>query len=71
LNPAGGTNQNGEVHIIVNVGSNNIVLVNESASSTAGNRFTNSTGADITLAPNEGAKVWYDGTSSRWRVFKY
>ena len=71
LNPAGGTNQNGEVHILINVGSNNIVLVNESASSTAGNRFTNSTGADITLAANEAALVMYDGTSSRWRAFKY
>lgn len=70
LNPVGGTNQNGETHILANVGSNNIVLVNESASSTAGNRFTNSTGADITLAANEAALVWYDGTSSRWRVFK-
>ncbi len=70
LNPAGGTNQNGEVHYIINVGSNNIVLVNESASSTAGNRFTNSTGADITLAANEAALLIYDNTSSRWRVFK-
>lgn len=70
FNPAGGTNQNGEVHIFINVGSNNIVLVNESASSTAANRFTNSTGADITLAANEAALVMYDGTSSRWRVFK-
>ena len=70
FNPAGGTNQNGETHILANVGSNNIVLVNESASSTAGNRFANSTGADITLAANEAALVWYDGTSSRWRVFK-
>lgn len=70
LQPAGGTNQNGETHFLINVGSFNIVLVNESASSTAGNRFTNSTGADITLAANEAALVMYDGTSSRWRVFK-
>lgn len=71
FNPAGGTNQNGETHVFINAGSNNIVLVNESASSTAANRFTNSTGADITLAANEAALVMYDGTSSRWRVFKY
>lgn len=58
----------GEEHEIWNVGSQNIVLVNESASSTAANRFTNTTGADITLAANQMAKVTYDGTTSRWRL---
>lgn len=70
FNPAGGTNQDGEIHYFINVGSNNIVLVNESASSTAANRFANSTGADITLAANEAALLVYDNTSARWRVFK-
>jgi hypothetical protein len=70
FNPAGGTNQNGELHYFINVGSNNIVLVNESASSTAANRFTNVTGADITLAANEMAMLVYDNTSARWRVAK-
>jgi hypothetical protein len=60
----------GEVHTVINVGSNNIVLVNESASSTAANRFTNSTGADITLAAKQAADLIYDGTASRWLVFK-
>lgn len=70
FNPAGGTNQDGELHYFINVGSNNIVLVNESASSTAGNRFLNVTGADITLATNEMAMLVYDNTSARWRVAK-
>ena len=70
FNPAGGTNQDGELHYFINVGSNNIVLVNESASSTAGNRFLNVTGADITLAANEMAMLIYDNTSARWRVAK-
>jgi hypothetical protein len=60
----------GEEHLIVNVGSQSIVLSNESASSTAANRFTNSTGADITLSANQAADLIYDGTTSRWRVFK-
>lgn len=60
----------GQTHVIVNVGSNNIVLVHESASSTAANRFLNSTGADITLAANQAADVFYDSTSARWRVYK-
>jgi hypothetical protein len=51
-----------------NVGANDIVLQNENASSTAANRFTNSTGADITLGANKCALCMYDATSSRWRV---
>lgn len=53
-----------------NVGAQSIVLKHESASSTAANRFTNSTGADITLAAGEEASLKYDGTTSRWRVRK-
>jgi hypothetical protein len=58
----------GETRIIWNVGSNNIVLVNESASSTAANRFTTSTGADITVAANKVVMAMYDATTARWRV---
>lgn len=60
----------GQVHLIVNVDANDIVLKHESASSTAANRFLNSTGADITLAANQAADIIYDGTTQRWRVFK-
>lgn len=61
---------NGYITRIVNVGSQNIVLVHESASSTAANRFLNSTGADITLSANQAADVIYDATTARWRVYK-
>lgn len=60
----------GQTHVIVNVGSQSIVLANESASSTAANRFHNSTGADITLSANQEADCWYDGTTARWRITK-
>jgi hypothetical protein len=60
----------GQEHLIVNVGSNNIVLKHEDTNSTAGNRFLNSTGADITLSANQAADVIYDSTTQRWRVFK-
>lgn len=59
----------GQEAFIVNVGSNNIVLVNESASSTAANRFLTGTGADVTLAANQIASIMYDATTARWRVF--
>jgi len=55
----------GQIHRIWNVGSFNIVLVNE-ATSTAANQFKTSTGADITLAPKECADVQYDAAQSRW-----
>ena len=59
----------GQIIEIWNVGSQNIVLVNESASSTAANRFTNSTGADLTLGANKCAEGRYDNSSSRWRMW--
>jgi len=59
----------GQIIEIWNIGSQNIVLQNENASSTAANRFTTSTGADLTLAANKCAKARYDTTSARWRVY--
>lgn len=61
--------QSGEEHVIINVGSFNIVLKHQ-VTSTAANQFLNSTGADITLAPNEAADIMYDATTARWRVWK-
>lgn len=58
----------GEEHYLINVGAFDIVLKHQDTNSTAGNRFINSTGADITLAPNKMAYIVYDGVDSRWRV---
>lgn len=55
----------GQKLLIFNVGSFDIVLTNEDAASSAGNRF--SFGASITLNANEGIVLWYDTTSARWR----
>jgi len=54
-------------HLLLNVGSFNIVLVDESGSSTTTNRFS-LPGGDLTIKPDEGVCVWYDGTSDRWRT---
>lgn len=62
---AGGAD--GRVLLIFNVGSFNIVLKDESASSTAANRFA--LNGDITLQPDNSVGLWYDSTSSRWRAF--
>lgn len=51
---------------LVNIGSFSIVLVPESASSTAANRIAHPD--DIVLLPNTSCVLWFDSTSSRWRV---
>lgn len=62
--------QSGDCYTLVNVGSFNVVLVNQSASSTAANRFLTDTGSDITLIPKESAYFIYDATTARFRVYK-
>ncbi len=56
----------GRVLALVNVGSNAIVLKDQSASSSAGNRF--GFGADVTIAAGQSAVLWYDAAASRWRL---
>lgn len=58
----------GRIIIIANIGSFNIVLINESVSSTAGNRFVFANAVDTTLLPNQEVILQYDSTSSRWRL---
>lgn len=57
----------GAVVHLVNVGSNLINLSNESASSSAANRFA-LTGSGFSLTAGGSVMLFYDGTSSRWRV---
>lgn len=57
--------RSGSYLILFNIGTNNIVLSNDSSSSSAANRFA--IGGNITIKPNEGAVIWYDPTSTRWR----
>jgi hypothetical protein len=56
----------GRIITIFNVGSNNIVLPDANASSSAANRF--SFGADVTIGANQSFSLLYDATSSRWRA---
>lgn len=61
---AGGAD--GRMLIIHNVGAQDIVLKDESASSTAANRFALPSG-DITIAADDSICFRYDSTSTRWR----
>jgi hypothetical protein len=71
---AGGTgtptwiHTDGRIFWLYNVGTFNITLSNENASSTAGNRVTTQTGANVVLGPGRMMQIVYDGTSSRWRT---
>jgi hypothetical protein len=61
---AGGAD--GRLLIIVNVGSNALVLKNADAGSTAANRFD--FGADCSLSGKQVAVIQYDATDSRWKM---
>lgn len=58
----------GEQRVFLNVGSYAITLKHESASSTAANRFTCATAADIAIGAGSIVALVYDGTSARWRA---
>jgi hypothetical protein len=59
----------GKMLIINNVGSFNIVLKHQNASSTASNRMIlGNAGVDVTILPNDSVTLLYDTTDSRWRL---
>lgn len=58
----------GRILVIANAGSFDLVIANQSASSTAGNRIITGTGADVTVAADGTATLIYDNTTARWRI---
>ena len=59
----------GRILYLANVGSFDLVLANQNASSTAANRIITGTGANVTLVADDTAILNYDSTTSRWRIF--
>ena len=59
---------NGDARLLVNIGTFDITLKHQSASSTAANRFLCAGASDYTLAAGASAPVVYDSTSGGWRV---
>ena len=53
---------------VLNSGAADIILSNESTSSTASSRITTGTESDFTLKPGSGTLLHYDITSTRWRI---
>ena len=58
----------GKFLIIRNVGSFNLVLANESASSVAANRIVTGVGHDLLVPPKAAVFLIYDPTDQRWQV---
>jgi hypothetical protein len=56
----------GRIVSLINSGSQPIVLSDESASSSAANRFA--LGANLTIPAKQAAMLRYDGTAARWRL---
>ena len=58
---------NGKTLLVANVSSADLLLVHQSASSTAANRMDLG-GSDITLLPGMAIELFYDTTTDRWRA---
>jgi hypothetical protein len=56
----------GRVVCLINIGSQPVVLSDESTSSSAANRFA--LGGTLTLPAKQAAALRYDGTAARWRL---
>lgn len=58
----------GDARLLSNVGSFAITLKHQDTGSTAANRIIGVNSADVEIAPQGSAVVFYDGTDSRWRA---
>lgn len=66
-----GAGTSGVSYLFINTNaSDTITIKHEDSGSTAANRFSCSTGADIVLSAGQAADAIYDTSISRWRVFK-
>lgn len=54
--------------VVINAGTFTLTLKHASASSTAANRFTFEAAADVALAPDGAAILFYDAVTARWRL---
>ncbi len=59
---------NGKRLTITNTNSVSLTIANESTSSIAANRIITGSGGDLTLKAGASISLYYDSTSSRWRV---
>ena len=60
--------EQGRTLTIINAGSFDIVIANQSGSSSASNRVITGTGANLTVESDDITVLYYDSTTARWRV---
>lgn len=60
--------RDGQRLTLVNIGTSKVTLINESANSTAANRFITTTGGDCEIHQNDMAIMIYDAQTARWRA---
>lgn len=53
---------------LFNVGTATVTLKHEDTGATAANRFSFPNSIDVYIKPGHSVTIWYDGTSSRWRL---
>jgi len=63
--------EQGRFIYLFNVGSFDIVLANQSVSSSASNRIITGTGASLTMEADDVSFLYYDSTTSRWRIVSF
>ena len=63
--------QVGDAFYIVNTGANALLLGHQDGAAAAADRIISPTGAALTLAADEMAKLWYDPVATRWRILEH
>lgn len=61
----------GRVLLLVNITTDTYTLVNNSGSSSAGNKLILPGNANVTMGAADSIMLWYDSTSSVWRGINY
>jgi len=63
-----GAGTEGELRILTNIGSNNIVIKHNDTSISTDQRILTNSSQNITLNPNNSINLIYDQTAQKWRV---
>ena len=63
--------QVGDAVYIVNNGANAFTINHQDGAAAAADRIISPTGANLTLGPDEMAKLWYDPVATRWRILEH
>lgn len=64
-----GPKADGYEMFLINVSSHTVTIKHDGSNESAVSKVLINTGSDITLQPNDGVGIVYDGTSQRWRAF--